>query len=83
MSLDKLICNRCGEKLNDKRWDSEWDPCHPEVHHYKSILCDCGKKNWLRMNFLGSGHDQVLEGNSNFVESTIKKVQEGFKESFE
>jgi len=82
MSLDKLICNRCGEKLNDKRWDSEWDPCHPEVHHYKSILCDCGKKNWLRMNFLGSGHDRIQE-DPNPIESSVKKVQEGFKESFE
>ena len=84
MSLDKkLACNRCGKETDKKQWYSEWDPNHPEEHHYKSFLCGCGKKNWLRVNFGGSGHDKALFNDSNSIESSVKMVKEKFKESFD
>ncbi len=43
--------------------------------HYKSFDCLCGKKNWVKMDFLGSGHDDVTKEDSE-LESMIRKVQE-------
>lgn len=44
----------CGHHLTDKEWCSEF----PEDKHYKSICCDeCGRKVFVNVDFLGSGHD--------------------------
>ncbi len=84
MSLDnKLACHRCGKEPDKKKWNSEWDPCKPDDHHYKSFVCDCGKKNWVRMNFHSSGHDKALEEDPNPIESSVKRVQGSLKESFD
>ncbi|MBS1266773.1 MAG: hypothetical protein MAG795_00742 [Candidatus Woesearchaeota archaeon] len=48
-----MECLYCSEEA-EKRWVSEWN-CE---HHYKSFCCkNCGKKNFVRVNFQGSGHD--------------------------
>jgi len=47
-------CRTCSNDLEDKPWKSEWDI----NHHYKTNICDkCGKKTWLKVDFLGSGDD--------------------------
>lgn len=68
-------CLYCKKELDLLKWDSQWDPLHHDVHHYKSIKCSCGKKNWVKMDFDGSGDDQVIQGCSS-LESTIRKVRE-------
>ena len=78
----KLVCHRCGSELDPEKWGSEWDPNHPENHHYKSHLCTCGKKNWVRINFPGSGHDKVLLEEEKSIESAIRAVKEGVSEAF-
>ena len=72
-----LICHRCGNDLDKEKWNSEWDPSKPDDHHYKSFVCDCGKKNWVRVNFPGSGHDRVLQEEEDSIESAVSKVKGG------
>tara|TARA_Y100000294_G_C8312468_1_gene239305 strand:+ start:123 stop:389 length:267 start_codon:yes stop_codon:yes gene_type:complete len=86
MSLEKALgrlkkvgeinCTRCGVEIDGKDWESEWDSTNPEVNHYKSFVCDCGKKNWIKVNFSGSGHDEVFEQQKREIESTVRKVRE-------
>lgn len=71
-----LHCSRCGCELNREQYVSEWDPSQPQDHHYKSFQCECGKKNWLKMNFPGSGHDQILIDHEKEIRSMIKKVSD-------
>ncbi|MFO7711474.1 MAG: hypothetical protein R6V53_06920 [Candidatus Woesearchaeota archaeon] len=47
-------CLYCGKNLNDSPWTSE----HDLNRHYKSTVCECGKKVTLRVDFWGSGHDK-------------------------
>ena len=87
MSLEKALdrlkkvgeinCSKCGQRLDGKGWSSEWDPANPEVLHYKSFICSCGKKNWIKVDFPGSGHDGVLEQQKKEIESTVRQVREG------
>ncbi|MBI2129144.1 hypothetical protein HYU07_02800 [Candidatus Woesearchaeota archaeon] len=69
-------CLYCGSSLKDKIWDSEF-----KGHlHYKTLICSCGRKAHIRMNFKGSGHDSwnngkvggVISGNGNKVNKTIE-----------
>ena len=47
-------CRKCGNDLEDKPWQSNWEG----AQHYKTNTCDrCGKKNWVKVDFEGSGHD--------------------------
>jgi len=47
-------CPYCGKEFDKKaEWDSEF---HLEMH-YKSIKCECGKDNFIKVEFHGSGHD--------------------------
>lgn len=49
----------------DKAWVSDFD----FKSHYKSMVCDCcGRTNHVKMDFMGSGHDNV--GN---LEKKLKK----------
>ncbi|PIZ52134.1 hypothetical protein COY27_01440 [Candidatus Woesearchaeota archaeon CG_4_10_14_0_2_um_filter_33_13] len=77
---DEVIrCHHCGTVIEKENWISEWDPCSPDNHHYKSAHCNCGKKLWVRVNFPGSGHDRVFKENPNPIESLVRKVREGEK----
>jgi len=72
-----LNCNYCHNDIALERWNSEWDD-EDDNHHYKSIACnDCGKKNWLKMDFHGSGDDDSLNKEEKSIDSLIRKVQEG------
>ncbi|MBW2970540.1 hypothetical protein KY320_00095 [Candidatus Woesearchaeota archaeon] len=57
--IDHLIkevteCIYCHCKTKDKKWSSEWN----EEHHYKTFICDrCKRKNHVKVDFHGSGHD--------------------------
>ncbi len=72
-------CVYCSNDLTEKQWSSKWDQEYHEEHHYKIVQCDCGKKNWLKTNFHGSGHDTNIirkEDDESTLDSTIKKVFE-------
>lgn len=48
------ICSKCKNDLKDQPWCSQFEA----QEHYKSTTCNsCGKKNWVKMNFMGSGDD--------------------------
>jgi hypothetical protein len=54
-NLECLYCTHAPEK---KAWFSEWN----KDHHYKTFICEnCGRKNFVRASFDGSGHDSFGE----------------------
>ena len=72
----KINCSKCNTAIESSAWVSEWCPTHPDVFHYKSFHCDCGKKNWIKVDFHGSGHDEVFEQRDKELKSAIRKVNE-------
>ncbi|MBI2669201.1 hypothetical protein HYX14_05145 [Candidatus Woesearchaeota archaeon] len=62
-------CLYCRKELAE--WNSSWDA----GQHYKNIPCDCGKENWIKVEFEGSGHDFLFKTVPR-VESVRRKVQE-------
>lgn len=58
-------CIYCGNNLYNKKWISEFDV----ERHYKTVICKCGNKNWIRVNFYGSGHDN-WQPNGKKIEKT-------------
>jgi hypothetical protein len=72
-----LRCRCCNNKLDKDKWFSEWDNNNHVDMHYKSIVCSCGKKMWVKLDFLGSGHDHIVEDDNSSIESAVRKVQEG------
>ncbi len=72
--IEGIQCLYCSESLSEEVWRSEWKE---HVHHYKSVKCDdCGKKNWVKAQFLGSGHDAVSVLRKKSIESVIRMVGE-------
>jgi len=68
-------CDYCTNDIEKEKWSSAW--CNGDKH-YKTLDCDnCGKKNWLNLKFLGSGHDCILKEEESELESMVRKVQEG------
>ena len=62
----------CGHQLDSLCCHSEWGD--REEQHYKSVVCnECGRKNWIKVGFLGSGHDVE---NVVSIDSIVKKVHE-------
>ena len=74
MKENRKQCLYCQQDLSENQWASEW---LSEEVHYKIIQCDCGKKDWVRVDFYGSGHDSFPNELSP-LESTVKKVQENY-----
>ncbi len=74
--INFLRCRRCGNELEKEGWVSEWDSLNHTEGHYKSIRCECGKKSWLKVDFSGSGHDNLFD-NVDLIESAVRKVREG------
>ena len=72
----KFVCSRCGIELNRENWAKEWDEHHPG-YYYKTFICACGKKNWIKIDILSSGHEQLLEGGEVSLESSVRKVRGG------
>jgi len=69
----KKVCTYCGTEFNGEAWDSEFE----SELHYKIIECPkCRKKNRIKVNFHGSGHD-YWNGESKKLrkESLEKKVE--------
>ena len=59
-------CPYCGRDLKDKSgWKSDF---HSELH-YKKIVCKCGKENFVKVDFHGSGHDDWCSSPSSDEES--------------
>ena len=48
-------CMYCSKELDDD-WKSEWES---EIH-YKVNTCSCGRKHWVSVSFIGSGHDKTM-----------------------
>ena len=62
-------CSYCSHAFTANELASEFDSMHD---HYKSIKCgDCGHKCWVKVDFMGSGHDAAEETE---LESMIRKV---------
>ena len=78
----KLVCHRCNIELDAEKWTSEWDSGHPDFH-YKSAVCECGKKNWIKVDFHGSGHDRHLQERDKVIKSAIKRVPDALPKPFE
>ncbi len=72
----KIGCTYCKKELKKEHWSSEWDHQHPDAHHYKSVRCECGKKNWVKVEFVGSGHDLAFKQDFSPLESAVRKVRE-------
>ena len=53
MKKENLHCYYCGTNLTENDWNSIF---HGFIH-YKSVHCHCGKKNTIKVDFYGSGHD--------------------------
>ncbi|MBT4935762.1 hypothetical protein HOL21_03970 [Candidatus Woesearchaeota archaeon] len=65
----------CGHLIEKNDWTSEW--CEHAERHYKNALCSkCGKKNLIKLDFDGSGHDDAVECKCDSIDSIVKKVQE-------
>jgi DNA-directed RNA polymerase subunit RPC12/RpoP len=75
-SGNPVKCSRCGKELDIVNINPEWDPHFPSDHNYKSLLCECGKKKWFKMDVPVSGHDEGIEEEKKSIESAINKVQE-------
>jgi len=69
-------CLYCKKDLEPSLWASQWDNLHHSEHHYKIIKCECGKKNWIKVDFFGSGHDECLQKHISPLESTVRRVRE-------
>ena len=65
-------CLYCRQELPGSKWISQW--CSEELH-YKTTRCECGKQNWIKVDFYGSGHDTIFYKTSS-LESLVRKVQE-------
>lgn len=46
-------CLYCSTELSANDWQSVWE----SQFHYKVTRCKCGKKQRVKVNFCGSGHD--------------------------
>lgn len=71
--LNEKRCGYCSHHLSaagSSLWDGKEDS-----HHYKQANCSqCGKHNWLKVEYHGSGHDVSAHGKT--IESIIRKVAE-------
>jgi hypothetical protein len=73
--FERCRCLYCRKELDKDKVCPEWDPREHEIHQYQSIRCECGKKNWVKIDFDCSGHDSLFV-KSTPLESTIKQVRE-------
>lgn len=73
-SVKGVRCEYCHCELKKSKWSSAWGEC--DEQHYKILSCEkCGKKNWLNVDFEGSGHDDAPCEQNSSIESIVKKVQ--------
>ncbi len=69
-------CLYCKKPVEGDLWDSHWEG--KDELHYKMLKCgECGKKNWFKVDFHGSGHDMGLNERHS-LESMVKKVVEKY-----
>jgi len=62
-----MNCIYCGKAISN--WKSQFSG----EHHYKKSNCGCGRENWIRMQFKGSGHDEFNN------EKNLEIVMEQFR----
>ncbi len=82
---NKWHCLYCNHELGDHNWTSEFEG----EFHYKVARCQCGKKQRVKVDFFGSGHDnwdeQVSlvfnkEGKIDLENKKKKSVEEKIRE---
>ena len=77
ISLEEGKCCYCKDSLARDEIKSEWDDHEDDNHHYKCLKCNkCGKKNWCKVCFQGSGHDCELTQEERTIDSVIRRVME-------
>ena len=64
-------CLYCRKELPVEQWHSVFTA----EQHYKTLSCECGKKNWVKLSFDGSGHDLIFKPRPS-LESVVRKVAE-------
>ncbi|MBS3116009.1 hypothetical protein J4421_00255 [Candidatus Woesearchaeota archaeon] len=61
-SLQESACGYCHKEINSQNVYSSWS--ETEQQHYKNVHChNCQKKIWVKVPFLGSGHDSFAKKN--------------------
>lgn len=74
-NFDVHECMYCSHDLSGLHWLS-----HFEIeHHYKSVICVCGRRNMIKVRFYGSGHDTWktnIRGAATSFEQTVEKEHE-------
>jgi hypothetical protein len=63
-------CNYCSQELNLLDVKSEWDT---DNRHYKLLICSCGKKNWVKVDYFGSGHEKEWSELESIVQLVVQK----------
>ena len=62
-------CAYCSKEMVNKAWTSHW----VGEKHYKAARCECGREMWLRVMFIGSGHDNWNKNGANNEGKTIEE----------
>ncbi|KYK26234.1 hypothetical protein AYK26_05495 [Euryarchaeota archaeon SM23-78] len=52
----ELVCPLCKTQHNGNNGNGGWKPEFWKHDHYKTLLCDCGYKIFLKTEVLNSGH---------------------------
>lgn len=71
--LREWKCLYCTQGLNKECCYSCWGEV--DEQHYKIVRCYyCQKKNWIKVDFYGSGHDSLLATEKITLESIVGRV---------
>lgn len=81
---NKWHCLYCNHELGDHNWISVWEG----EFHYKEARCKCGKKQRVKVDFVGSGHDDwdkevgliFKDGKIDLEQKKKKSVEEKIRE---
>ncbi len=66
----RTTCVYCKKDLSDK---TGWESKFSGDHHYKVLICDCGKESWVEVEWGGSGHDE-WDGEPSWLEEGAKEA---------
>lgn len=74
------VCDYCNSSFQVEECTSEWGDRDEQFYKTLPSCTDCGKKSWRKMDFEGSGHDNILEQTEESeLESMIGKGAENDK----
>ena len=70
--ITKFKCNYCSRHVNREEGNSHWEG---ELQ-YIVLKCDCGKKNWVRVDFIGIDPREYYEKEPVIVPTRNKQAFE-------